>query len=755
MRTLGLVGATGVGVGAIVGGGIVVLGGVAVAEAGPAALLALALNGCLALLTAASFAELATRFPENGGQYLYARRTFSVQAAFGVGWIMTFAHVVAAVLYALGFGVYAVAAVEGLFPGMVAGLPAHAGPRLSLVAALGATAFYLYRLLRGTAAGGMAENILKLVAFGALILVGVWMGVERGVDDALRPLTPFFERGMTGVLLVMGLTFITFQGFELIAGIAGEVRDPAHTIPRAMFLSLGIALLVYLPLLLVLMTVGVLPGQSPSEAAGPAPDTFFATAASNYMGSVGFWLVTAAALFSTLTALRANMLAASRVAQAMAGHRTLPRRLAAHDSATGAPRPALLLVGAAVCILLLVVPDLAAAGAAASLVFLVTFGITHGSAWQIRRRAGVPKEGVFATPFFPLVPWVGLLACGFLVLFQWVAVPLAGGLLLLWLGFGLFIYYGFLSSRAEALDAVEMGVDPTLTRLRGKEVRVLVPVADPTRATALASFAAALAPVGAGRVLLHQVVVDDGHADVRRGLTQGTEALGNAWMRTRTEGVATELLLSVAQNPWEEIHRMATDRRVDTVLLGMSAVPSTGAKEAAAQTTFASLLEVLPCDVAILHTPAGVAQSFDLVQVGRVLVPLSGDHDHDLLRARILGALTRSRAPELSFLRVVPLGASDALRKEAEQALQTYREDEARGRGVVRVVASDTPMDTILLEANEVDLLVLGVTRPRGGKSRMGELLARLIQQSPVPVLLLSHPPRERPWKPDQKRPSR
>ncbi|MBA2244364.1 MAG: amino acid permease, partial [Gemmatimonadetes bacterium] len=111
-----MVGATGIGVAAIVGGGILVLGGVAVAEAGASAIVAFALNGAIALLTALAFAELATAFPTNGGQYVYARRAFSVRAAFGVGWLMTFAHVVAAVLYALGFAAYAVAALEALAP---------------------------------------------------------------------------------------------------------------------------------------------------------------------------------------------------------------------------------------------------------------------------------------------------------------------------------------------------------------------------------------------------------------------------------------------------------------------------------------------------------------------------------------------------------------------------------------------------------------------------------------------------------------
>ena len=106
-RHLGLFGATALGVGAIVGGGILALAGVAFATAGPSAILAFALNGGIAFLTAMSFAELARRFPESGGIYAYARKVFSIEVAFVVGWVVWFASIVAGVLYALGFSAFA------------------------------------------------------------------------------------------------------------------------------------------------------------------------------------------------------------------------------------------------------------------------------------------------------------------------------------------------------------------------------------------------------------------------------------------------------------------------------------------------------------------------------------------------------------------------------------------------------------------------------------------------------------------------
>ena len=92
-RNIGLLEATGVGVGAIVGGGILALAGVAFATTGPAAMVAFGLNGVIALLTALSFAEMASKFPESGGTYTFSKKVLSVEAAFVVGWVVWFASI--------------------------------------------------------------------------------------------------------------------------------------------------------------------------------------------------------------------------------------------------------------------------------------------------------------------------------------------------------------------------------------------------------------------------------------------------------------------------------------------------------------------------------------------------------------------------------------------------------------------------------------------------------------------------------------
>ena len=247
-RTLGLFGATGVGVGAIVGGGILALAGAAFAATGPSAVVAFGLNGFIAILTALSFAEVSSKFPQSGGTYTFAKKVLSVEAAFTVGWVVWFASIVASVLYAFGFAQFAVAIVKQLCFEQEA--PLWLASRWTVcAAAITAVACYAATLTRSNAGGGQWLNIGKVVVFAILIGGGMWAMRHRSVEQLHDNLTPFFTSAAPGLFAAMGFTFIALQGFDLIAAVAGEVREPTRTIPRAMFLSLGIAIAIYLPLL--------------------------------------------------------------------------------------------------------------------------------------------------------------------------------------------------------------------------------------------------------------------------------------------------------------------------------------------------------------------------------------------------------------------------------------------------------------------------------------------------------------------------
>jgi amino acid transporter len=180
-RHIGLFGATAVGVGAIVGGGILALAGVAFATTGPSAILAFALNGGIAFLTAASFAELGARFPHSGGTYTYAKRVLSIEVAF--------------------FAAFAVEGASRLLTvtGVNGAWLEHSAARVGI--ALSATAFYALALVRSAGGGGNAATVGKVLVFAFAVGPSLRRGEIRvrcrrvEPDRQLRPLGEELRQG--------------------------------------------------------------------------------------------------------------------------------------------------------------------------------------------------------------------------------------------------------------------------------------------------------------------------------------------------------------------------------------------------------------------------------------------------------------------------------------------------------------------------------------------------------------------------------
>ncbi len=588
-RTLGLLDSTAVGIGAIVGGGILVLAGVAFKYTGPGAIVAFLLNGILATITALSFAEVSTRFPESGGVYTFAKKLLSVRAAFAVGWILWFAYIVAGVLYALGFASYAVELLTVLYPGQP---PPWLKARTTLViVALIPAVYYSISLIRKSSGGGQWATWGKVVVFGVLLVIGAIQVARADVQASLSKLTPFFPEGSTGLLQAMGLTFIALQGFDLISAVAGEVKEPERTIPKAMLLSLGAALIIYLPLLLIVSTVGVPDGSTVTELSQRGPETVMARAADLFMGPAGYWLVMIAALLSTLSALQANMLAASRIAHSMAEDRTLPAVLSQTHPRLHTPHMAIYASGLTLVALLFSVPDLAAAGSAASLIFLIAFSLAHGTAILARKRGEervsmipstapmalsmmneVSAARPFEAPFFPLIPVVGGVSCAAMAAFQAVAEPAAGGIAVVWLGLGGLLYVALFSDRAETYDAFAEARDPQLAKMRGRSPLVLVPVANPASAQSMVEVAAALAPPRVGRVMLLRVMTPpDESKDALKALEQAQRVMAQALHAAFQSGHRPEGLVTIASRPWFEIGRVV---RSPSVKVSFSGCPT-------------------------------------------------------------------------------------------------------------------------------------------------------------------------------------
>ena len=720
------------GLGAIVGGGILVLAGAAFRETGASTILAFALNGALAIMTALSFAEMASMFPESGGAYTFAKKVLTVRSAFGVGWVLWFAYIVAGVLYALGFAEYAVLAASELSVALTGSDPAwlHSRATLSILAVL-ATGSYSLMLLRKTEGGGQVETIGKLVVFGILMLAGAWaLGSSPG-GTVERGLTPFFENGATGLLTAMGFTFIALQGFDLIATVGGEVKEPERNIPRAMLSSLGIALCVYIPLLFLVSTVGVAPGSSISRMSAENPATVMADAAYNFAGAIGYWLVIVAAILSTLSALSANVLAASRISLRMAGDRTLPRVLQQRHPSRGTPVMAIYATALAMAFILLMVPNVSAAGAAASLIFLISFALVHWTSLLARQRSRT--KAPFQTPWFPAIPVIGGLACATLAIYQAVAVPGAGGIVAVWLGLGVILYYALFANRAQAMDAFAEALDPRLGVLRGLSPLVLVPVANPGTAQRLVRLANALAIPVVGRVLLLTVVrrpsdFAAAQAETEKALEDAQTVVGQAMSASLAAGHAPEALMTIAINPWNEIVRVARARSCESLLVGFSSLEHPENVQ-----HIENLLNRVECDVVVLRAP----EAWSLSDETRIIVPVGGRGGHDALRARLLGSLGRAGFTNVRFIQVTDQRLTASAKAQLERALRIFAEEETYGTPDAKLIESDHTLEALINEAGPHDLIILGLQHERS-KRLFGKLALQVARKTEAATLMIS-----------------
>ncbi len=747
-RTMGLVGATAVGVGAIVGGGILALTGAAFASTGPSAVLAFALNGVIALLTAMSFAEMASAFPQSGGTYLFSKKVLSVEAAFTIGWVVWLASILAAMLYALGFAYFALVVVAEIYSATGGTLPNWATSRVATASiAIAAVTYYAVNLALVKSGESTWINIGKLAVFGVLIASGLWALTGRSAEQISQNMTPFFAAGGMGLIQAMGFTFVAFQGFELIAAVGGEVRRPKQNIPRAMFLSLFIALAIYVPLSLVISTVGMLPGDSVTEISRANPEKVIAIAAENYLGAFGYWLVIVAAILSMLSALQANLFAASRMAVAMSVDHTLPNVLSKMHPRRGTPVVAILTTLAIVVVIILVMPDVGAAGAAASLVVLVTFALANLVSILLRYRTSElariknTKADFFRTPFFPAVPIVAAIACLSLAVFQGIAVPAAGLIASVWLAIGGILFLTLFVHRARVVDALSESLDPDVAQLRGRAPLVLVPLANPGNTDAMVAIANTVVPRGLGRVILLSVIVAkkgwQTNDDPKR-FAQSQLLWQKAIDASLTAEIFPEVLTTISSDPWKEIIRVAKLHRCENVVLGMTSLngnsDSTEESAAVEPSRLDELLGALDCNVIVFRAKTGL----ELATVERILVPVGGRGGHDELRARTLGSLARIGLREIVYLRVLPVNTSAKEQSRVARSLSQLARYETFGRGTAKIILSDSVEAVVIEQAAEADLLLLGSQRLSRNRKLLGDFTLRIARQTSCAMMVIS-----------------
>ena len=297
-----------IGIGGMVGGGIFAVLGLAVQLAHGGTPEAFALGGVVALLTTYSYAKLSVAYPSRGGTVTFLDRAFGAGMITGsLNVMLWLSYVVMLSLYALAFGSYGAT----FLPQAWQTFGKHALISLSLI------------LITGLNLGkadliGKAEDWIVGLKVGILLFfvgAGFFAGIKTS-QIAPGSWAPPLQMAAGRMII-----FLAYEGFELIANTAQDVRDAARTLPRAYYTAVGFVIGLYV--LVSLVTVGNLP----VDKIVAARDYALAEAARPFLGQAGFTLIAVAAMLSTASAINATLYGAARLSYCIARDGELPAML--------------------------------------------------------------------------------------------------------------------------------------------------------------------------------------------------------------------------------------------------------------------------------------------------------------------------------------------------------------------------------------------------------------------------------------------
>ncbi len=373
------------GLGVTIGAGIYVLVGEAAARAGHQAPIAFLIAGVVMLFPAASFAELAGRLPFAAGEARFVNEAFGKDwLTLAVGLAVTFVGIISSATIGRGSAGYVVSLTGGSMHLAYAIIVIV----VAMIAAIGIRESILIAgLLTIVEAGGLLAIIV-----GALVDdPHLFVRLPEIVPDAWDTAT------FTGIAGATLLAFFAFIGFEDMDSLAEETRDPQRTLPRAMFITLIVSMVLYV----AVTAIAVLAVDPDTLAEDAAP---LATIFHRVTGAPGA-VIAAIAIVATLNGVIVQIIMASRVLYGLASQGRLPRFLARIHPRTGTPVVATAIAGALILVLGLTFPI----GPLAEWTSRITLGIfvvVCAALIAIKRQGTPAPEGTFIVPVW--VPAVGI-----------------------------------------------------------------------------------------------------------------------------------------------------------------------------------------------------------------------------------------------------------------------------------------------------------------------------------------------------------
>jgi amino acid transporter len=504
VRTLGLADVVMIGIAGMIGGAIFVLVGPAIGLAGSAVIIAFIINGIITLFTAMAYAELGSAMPEAGGGYLWIREGLPRPNAFISGWMAWFAHIVAGSLYAVGYGSFQFSLLQML--GIVGDQPLFGFIPLDKLIAVLSIAAFAYVNVKGASETGKLGIIVTVIQLGTIFaLIGAgFLTINNNPDWTSSFASNFAPIGIAGIVAAMGLTFIAFEGYEIIVQTGEEVKNPKKNIPRAIFISLTLVVLLYCFVAFVSISA-----ISPNDTKGIPVWNFIGqngdlgiSKAAEIFLPYGSFVILAGGIVSSLAALNATTYSSARVAFAMGRHYNLPYQLSNIHHKFKTPYLATIISCIIMVVMAYVLP-LDQIALAAGVIFLLLFTQVNIAVITIRRIHGDRLQYGFKTPFFPIIPIIGIFLKLGLAIYLLVTQPMSWVISVLWIAIGFAVYriYTFRKEIEHYAPIVTSEGD-----LARKHFRILIPYT-PENPDRLTKYAVRVAKENDGEINILRVII--------------------------------------------------------------------------------------------------------------------------------------------------------------------------------------------------------------------------------------------------------
>jgi len=360
--------ATAIGVGGMMGAGLYTLIGLASTTAGVWLPVAFLVGGAVSVFSVYSYAKLGARYPSRGGAAQFLIRCFGDGViAGGLNVFQFLGWVIAMALYCAGFAGY----IRALLPWET---PEWSGKLIGI----GLIVAVVFINMVGSKLVGRSELFVVTIELAILAVFAVF-GLMK--SDPGR----FADNGdhnWLGILFAAGLLYVTYEGFGVVTNSADDMKNPAKELPRAMFVALGIVVVVYVVISAIVVMTMSLPALDASQG------HVLSDAGAAVMGHVGFVIIGIAALLATASGVNATMFGDANLGFMVAKSGELPS-----DFTRGVWRGGNvgLLVASALTALFVVFFPLSAVGSMASLAFLIVYGTVSAGHLRVYRETGAKR----------------------------------------------------------------------------------------------------------------------------------------------------------------------------------------------------------------------------------------------------------------------------------------------------------------------------------------------------------------------------